>query len=342
MRQVILAQFALLDRIHPSSDTADNLAVTDLHDYNEMNFDNLDMEETRIDADISSGKLPADSQAFPPPTSSDDDIVHVDPPEKRNLPLPSKFQRSDDVLCRAEVELRVLQAGKILAVLRDLIAEKSFLFSHVIRIAPRKGVRTRARSEIAKLNVKIGYYCRVYSYCRIALVHLKANNDILSRYRIIERKDIASSGALLNPNEPGSSTHRLSWIWQTGHRAEDSNSPGLYECTASKYLFYTYNDLSKFFYFIVNRVHWLRARAQQQRWREEYILVHHEMEWTVRYYIHQSKIWKKRRSVAEDMGDNGAAVYASRKAAMWDNMASSADSQFRINCDAYKFNINSL
>jgi len=66
------------------------------------------------------------------------------------------------------------------------------------------------------------------------------------------------------------------------------------------------------------------------------------MEWTVRYYNHQSKIWKTRRTVAEDMGDDGAAVYASRKDAMWSNMASSADSQFRINCDSYKFNINSL
>ena len=240
MRQVILAQFAILDRIYPSSDTADNQAVTDLHNHDEMKFDNLDEEETWIDADISSSKLPAGPQAFPSPPSSDDDIVHVDPPEKRKLPLPSTFKRTDDLLRNAEVESRLLQAGKILAVLRDLIAEKSFLFSHVIRIAPRKGVRTRARSEIAKLNDKIGYYCRVYTYCRIALVHLGANNEILSRFRIMERRDIASSGALLNPNEPGSSSHRLSWIWQTGHQADDSNSTGLYECTTSKY--FTFNQ----------------------------------------------------------------------------------------------------
>jgi hypothetical protein len=42
------------------------------------------------------------------------------------------------------------------------------------------------------------------------------------------------------------------------------------------------------------------------------------------------------------MGDNGAMVYASRKEAMWINMASSADSQFRINYAFYKFNMNSL
>jgi hypothetical protein len=42
------------------------------------------------------------------------------------------------------------------------------------------------------------------------------------------------------------------------------------------------------------------------------------------------------------MGDNGAMVFASRKEAMWINMASSADSQFHINCAFYKFNMNSL
>jgi hypothetical protein len=93
---------------------------------------------------------------------------------------------------------------------------------------------------------------------------------------------------------------------------------------------------------IVNRVHWLRARAQKQRWKEEFILVAHEMEWTVRYYIHQSQIWKTRRKVSTDMGDNGAAVYASRKEAMWFDMASKSHSQFSINCASYKFNMNSL
>lgn len=66
------------------------------------------------------------------------------------------------------------------------------------------------------------------------------------------------------------------------------------------------------------------------------------MEWTVRYYIYQSKTWTTRTSVSKDMGDDGAAAYASRKEAMWINMAVSSDSQFRTNCASYKLNIKSL
>lgn len=230
MRQVILAQFAILDQMYPTNIPAGNGAVNDLHSQDEVEFDNLDEENTRRFADNSLGELPSERMAFPSSPKGDEDIVNVDPPEKMRLRLPSRVGESDDICRTAERELRLLQAGKILSALRDLIAEKSFLFSHVIRIAPRKGVRTRARSEIAKLNDKIGYFCRLYTNCRVAMVRLGADDEILSRYRILERKDIASSGALLNPNEPGSTTHRLSWIWQTGHQADNSNSQGLYEC----------------------------------------------------------------------------------------------------------------
>ena len=339
MRQVIMAQFAILDRICPSSHTAATLSVNPHDIQDETIFDNLDMDETLYDA----GNLPSDPQSFHPSNSAENNDVHMDPPEKKRLPLPSTFERSEGLPCSSEMELRLIQAGKILAALRDLIAEKSFQFSHVIRIAPRKGVRTRARAEIAKLNDKIAYYCRVYTHCRMAMVRLGADDEILSRYRVLEKKDIASSGALLNPNEPGSTTLRLSWIWQTGYQADNSNAQGLYECKVSIYIsiYYIYLSLT-FVFYIVNRVHWLRARAQKLRWKEEFVLVAHEMEWTVRYYIHQSKVWKTRGSVANDMGDNGAAVYASRMQAMWFDMALSSDSQFRINCASYKFDMKSL
>jgi hypothetical protein len=86
-------------------------------------------------------------------------------------------------------------------------------------------------------------------------------------------------------------------------------------------------------------VHWLRARAQKQRWNEELILVGHEMDWTVRYYLYQARVWKDRKSVAEGMGDNGAAVYAVRKEAMWKEMAFRAAVQFQSVNPLYKSNL---
>jgi hypothetical protein len=42
----------------------------------------------------------------------------------------------------------------------------------------------------------------------------------------------------------------------------------------------------------VQRVHWLRARAQKARWQEEVTLLGYEMQWTVRYYMHMSERWQ--------------------------------------------------
>ena len=61
---------------------------------------------------------------------------------------------------------------------------------------------------------------------------------------------------------------------------------------------------------LVNWVHWIQARAQKNRWREEHTLVGYKMQWTVRYYIHCAKMWKDQAGVSGDVGDAGATVYA--------------------------------
>lgn len=80
--------------------------------------------------------------------------------------------------------------------------------------------------------------------------------------------------------------------------------------------------------YIVNRVHWLQARAQRDRWREEFTLIGYEMQWTIRYYMHQSEVWQKRRRVALNDNKPGAAAYAARKTRMWGDMAAAAEKKF--------------
>ena len=86
----------------------------------------------------------------------------------------------------------------------------------------------------------------------------------------------------------------------------------------------------------VNRVHWLRARAQRQRWMEEYMLVGYEMQWIVRYYLHQSGAWENCKAAAQHSGKPGAAAYAARKAAMWQTMAATSDKQFKVVNNKYR------
>jgi hypothetical protein len=71
----------------------------------------------------------------------------------------------------------------------------------------------------------------------------------------------------------------------------------------------------------------LRARSQMHRWEEEAELVGYEMEWTVRYFAYNKKVWEERGEIAERPGP---AAYAARKAAMWCDIATDADRAFSV------------
>lgn len=76
-------------------------------------------------------------------------------PENIALSLPSTYSGQESPLTVLELRLRIQQAERYLQDLREAIAEKSFLYSHVIRIAPRKAVRTHSQTTIASLNLSM-------------------------------------------------------------------------------------------------------------------------------------------------------------------------------------------
>lgn len=145
------------------------------------------------------------------------------PPERTKIIFPSNCVSSDNPLQHAELRFRIHRATQHLANLREMIAEKSFHYSHVIRVAPNKGVRTRSRSIITKINDRIALSCRLYTRCRLEMIRLHVNEDTLSKYQILYKDDVKASTAILNANKPGSSSVRLSWIWQT-HFSQAGNS----------------------------------------------------------------------------------------------------------------------
>lgn len=90
----------------------------------------------------------------------------------------------------------------------------------------------------------------------------------------------------------------------------------------------------------VRRVHWLRGRASAGRWKEERNIVAHEMQCTVRYYMHKSNLWATAISEFPQM-HAGAAAYADRQSVRWLQLARKADRLFKINdpdsYDSYSF-----
>jgi hypothetical protein len=79
---------------------------------------------------------------------------------------------------------------------------------------------------------------------------------------------------------------------------------------------------------IIRRVHWLQSWAQRNRWREEFLLVTYEMQWTVQYFIHQSQWWQSAMDSKNILP--GPLAYAYRQQAVWQQLALRADTVFRL------------
>lgn len=160
--------------------------------------------------------------------------------ERQDFAMPSNGNVSQQH-ADLEVQFRVKQAKLHLDRIRELIAERSFYFSHLTRQV-QKNIRTRSQKRVKLLKNKLVGHARMYSCCRKRLEALICEPSLLRRFRPLTRNDIRSSTAVLDPNKPGSSTLQLSWIWHTARyvlMADDAIHDGesdpaiMLECTWS-------------------------------------------------------------------------------------------------------------
>lgn len=154
---------------------------------------------------------------------------------------PSPF--NVELLCRQR------QAQSHISQLRELIADKSFQYSHIIRVAPRKSIKTKGRVTVKGLNTQIAFHCHVYGHCRSRMIRLGADSALLQLFPALKKEDIRASTAILAPNMPGSTRLQLSWIWNdvTGHilpapslqppsgEPNPTNSATILECMSCNY-----------------------------------------------------------------------------------------------------------
>jgi hypothetical protein len=227
LRQLLLTQFSVLTDLQ-SRITGQTFVLADqpVVDNHPSAFEDLDDEGSSADQGMALSEITSDTREF------SESVAGGPPhePETRPLGMPSTWVNQDNPYSAVELNLRIQQADKCLQALQDNIADKSFQYSHVIRVAPRKGVRTRGRGAITKLNGIIAYHARVYERCRRAMSMLGANEEILTKYPILLKEHLKSSTALLNPNEPGSTRLKLSWIWRPAAGLMGNSSESLLEC----------------------------------------------------------------------------------------------------------------
>ncbi|KAF8950435.1 hypothetical protein BDZ97DRAFT_1933982 [Flammula alnicola] len=266
------------------------------------------------------------------------------PVERQQLSLPSNGNVAGD-LKHVELSACKKQAHAQLNRLRELIADISFHYSHVIRAAPRKAVRTRGHQNVRRIGHELVFHARIYSRCRTRLVQLGCDPETLRVFRVLTKTDLRASTAIVNPNITGSTSLRLSWLWHIRRWQRLGSVPGAGpvvaggadEPSATGNCADADADADADFYdadpatlLEFKRVHWLRARAQKQRWREELILVAYEMQWTVRYFSRESSKW--RSAVDTPTISAGAKAYAYRKHLFWHKLAVVADKASRQTC----------
>ena len=87
---------------------------------------------------------------------------------------------------------------------------------------------------------------------------------------------------------------------------------------------------------LVHRINWLRARARFHRWREEFNLLSHEMEWVTRYFLYQMNKWSTWQKMAADQAKPGHVCYAERQKDLWNMLAIDADTRFQLSNYYYK------
>jgi hypothetical protein len=75
----------------------------------------------------------------------------------------------------------------------------------------------------------------------------------------------------------------------------------------------------------VDRVHWLRAKAQFERWMEEQASIHNETEWVPIYFQNRADQWKKWMRSAAEMSLAGHHAHASSQMHAWEELCKSAE-----------------
>ena len=218
LRQVLTAEFLLLQALLNACGEGASNSNGPMEEGDPTAFANLD-----------------DDPEDPGPEARDRRVdvskdVEVLPPERRAIMLPSTHLPNGHPDRKMELTHRIKQATRYLAAIREAVAEKSFQYAHVMRQSPSKGVRTRSRSVIAKLNERISLRCRVYGRARSALVRLGADDNTLKTLRVLIKDDVKASTAMINPNSTGSTSLKLSWIWQSRSELLGSGPDLMREC----------------------------------------------------------------------------------------------------------------
>ncbi|KAG1896737.1 uncharacterized protein F5891DRAFT_958104, partial [Suillus fuscotomentosus] len=235
-------------------------------------------------------------------------------PELTVIPLPSNLGVDRCRRCMAEdlipLEMSLCegQANDALHNLRIYLCNKAILFQTTIRQANSQALKNRAWSQVMSVQQAVSLHASIYTKTRKQMMKLEPGQDQLQKYKPLLHEQLKISTAVGDPNARGQRNESLAWFWSV---EVDLGGPD--------------QSWNEEFY----RVHWLRAKALRDQWREEMLLVTLEMDWTCKFFLWKTTIWGEHMQESLEKRLPGHGCYAGRQSHMYSLLAQDAQAAFQ-------------
>ncbi|KAN0136253.1 hypothetical protein V8E53_006113 [Lactarius tabidus] len=272
----------------------DNPLVSPLDDYDE--FDHT--------YDDGSSSSPHHS-----PMAQDGSNMDTGSPEDIPITLPSSFgwkwcvSHNAKSLAVKEAQLRHAQANDAIHQIRLTLGFKSALFRTHVRPANTQQTKTRAWNAIHNVDATLTEHAWIYSMAHDAYRNLRNATNTMVELPSLRKEDLRVATLVLGSETTGQRNKQKSWIWGFGKTTEDDGT--------------WMNDFE--------RVHWLRAKAQFERWLEEQDSIHNEALWVPTFFQSKADTWRDLMAFASQGSLKGHEAYASHQAYAWDKLSKSSN-----------------
>ncbi|KAF8262043.1 hypothetical protein EI94DRAFT_1809409 [Lactarius quietus] len=230
-------------------------------------------------------------------------------------------QRGHRSLAKKEAKLHFAQATDAIHHICLALGFKSALFRTQVRHSRTQKTKSRAWSAVHNANASVQEHACNYSMARDAYVKLTDSLDMYSESEgpsmlpLLKLADLRIHTIVLGGAATGQRNQQLSWIWSFGTSTRQEGA--------------WMDDF--------NRVHWLQAKAQFERWKEEQDSIHNEVAWVPAYFHAQAELWRNQMKLSVQAGNPGHVAYAAHQAHAWDELFISSEKTLSpITCSLLK------
>ncbi|KAN0140496.1 hypothetical protein V8E53_001705 [Lactarius tabidus] len=227
------------------------------------------------------------------PQVSDGSAMDIFSPEDHPIILPSSLGW-DWCIKNSEAQLRHAQANGAIHCIRLALGFKYALFR-------TQQTKTRAWTAINGVETTVHEHAHIYGMARDAFRNICKGYPDGAELQQLYPKDLQVATLVLGSDEVGQRNTQRSWIWGFGKTANDKG---------------TWMD-------DFERVHWLCAKAQFERWVEEQDSIHNEAKWVPAYFHTKAESWRKLMDWAIHESLKGHASYASYQMFAWEELSTS-------------------